>query len=88
MGSRSGEGFDLVRHDETVLPTWYINPDRRAIDASAANDNPNNGGGDFSTFIGGNHRFAFVSFPYAPGDPNTSVLDTYFAKIPLTLMHG
>jgi hypothetical protein len=30
----------------------------------------------------------FVGFPYAPGDPNTSALDTYFARIPLKLMRG
>ena len=29
-------GFDLVRYDETVLPTWYLHPDRRTIDASLA----------------------------------------------------
>jgi poly(3-hydroxybutyrate) depolymerase len=28
------EGFDLIRYDETVLPTWYIHPDRRSIAAS------------------------------------------------------
>lgn len=30
------EGFDLIRYDETVLPTWYIHPDRRSVDASLA----------------------------------------------------
>jgi hypothetical protein len=54
----------------------------------AANYNLNNGGGDFSTFITGNHQFAFVGFPYAPGDPDESALDTYFAKIPLSMMQG
>ncbi|MEU4560560.1 hypothetical protein AB0F72_19455 [Actinoplanes sp. NPDC023936] len=28
------DGFDLIRYDETVLPTWYIHPDRTSIDAS------------------------------------------------------
>jgi poly(3-hydroxybutyrate) depolymerase len=28
------EGFDLLRYDETVLPTWYVNPDRRSIASS------------------------------------------------------
>ncbi|WP_250008610.1 hypothetical protein [Actinoplanes sp. M2I2] len=28
------DGFDLIRYDETVLPTWYIRPDRTSIDAS------------------------------------------------------
>jgi hypothetical protein len=49
----------------------------------AANYNLNNGGGDFSTWITGNRQFAFVAFPYAPGG---LVLDTYLAKIPLTMM--
>jgi poly(3-hydroxybutyrate) depolymerase len=30
------DGFDLIRYDETVLPTWYIHPDRRSIGASLA----------------------------------------------------
>jgi len=45
------EGFDLVRYDETVLPTWYINPDRRSIGASLsywkrANDTVDDGAVD------------------------------------------
>jgi hypothetical protein len=28
------DGFDLIRYDETVLPTWYINPNRRSFGAS------------------------------------------------------
>ena len=28
------DGFDLIRYDETVLPTWYIHPDPRSIGAS------------------------------------------------------
>jgi len=28
------EGFDLIRYDETVLPTWYVNPDQRSIGPS------------------------------------------------------
>ena len=59
-----------------------------AMVPNAADYNLNNGGGDFSTFITGDHQFAFVGFPYAPGDPDTGALDTYFAKIPLTMMQG
>jgi poly(3-hydroxybutyrate) depolymerase len=45
------EGFDLVRYDETVLPTWYIHPDPRSIGASLsywrrANDTVDSGTGD------------------------------------------
>ncbi|MCW6007808.1 hypothetical protein K1W54_25165 [Micromonospora sp. CPCC 205371] len=28
------EGFDLIRYDETVLPTWFIHPDPRSVGAS------------------------------------------------------
>lgn len=28
------DGFDLIRYDETVLPTWYIHPDPRSIGPS------------------------------------------------------
>jgi poly(3-hydroxybutyrate) depolymerase len=28
------DGFDLIRYDETVLPTWYVRPDRHTIGAS------------------------------------------------------
>ncbi|MET0418553.1 MAG: hypothetical protein ABW022_21275, partial [Actinoplanes sp.] len=27
-------GFDRIRYDETVLPTWYIRPDQRSVSAS------------------------------------------------------
>ncbi|MDG4825251.1 hypothetical protein O7635_25675 [Asanoa sp. WMMD1127] len=29
-------GFDLIRYAETVLPTWFIHPDRRTVGASLA----------------------------------------------------
>ncbi|MFI5889841.1 hypothetical protein ACIA5D_06935 [Actinoplanes sp. NPDC051513] len=29
-------GFDLIRYDETVLPTWYVHPDPRSSGASLA----------------------------------------------------
>ncbi|MDQ7904804.1 PHB depolymerase family esterase [Phytohabitans sp. ZYX-F-186] len=30
------DGFDLIRYDQTVLPTWYIHPDQRSIGPSLA----------------------------------------------------
>lgn len=47
------EGFDLIRYDETVLPTWYINPDPNSISASlsywkSANDTVDEAGPDGS----------------------------------------
>jgi len=50
---------------------------------NAADYQLNNGGGDFSTWITGNQEFALIAFPYAPGG---LVMDTYFAKIPLSIM--
>ncbi|MDL4814138.1 hypothetical protein [Actinomadura opuntiae] len=29
------EGFDLIRHDEVVVPTWYLNPQRSASSSLA-----------------------------------------------------
>jgi hypothetical protein len=81
-------------HGNSFGPTIRVSPESSTypigttVGASvpnAANYNLNNGGGDFSTWITGNQQFAFVAFPYAPGG---LVLDTYFAKIPLTLMQG
>ncbi|MEH1127105.1 hypothetical protein [Micromonospora sp. CPCC 206061] len=28
------EGFDLIRYDETVLPTWFVHPEPRSVSAS------------------------------------------------------
>jgi hypothetical protein len=42
-----------------------------------------NGGGDFTTWVQGNTSAAFVAFPYAP---RGEVLDTYLAKVPLSLL--
>ncbi|NUT33377.1 MAG: hypothetical protein HOV79_09905, partial [Hamadaea sp.] len=45
------EGFDLIRHDEVVLPTWYIHPDPASAAASLsywkrANDTVGHGSHD------------------------------------------
>lgn len=89
--------YAALLHGNSFGPTIRVSPEsskyptRTTMGAGtpfAANYNLNNGGGDFSTFITGNHRFAFVGFPYAPGDPDESALDTYFARIPLTMMQG
>jgi hypothetical protein len=42
-----------------------------------------NGGGDFVTWITGNHLYAFVTFPYIPDGFHE---DMYFARIPLSMM--
>ena len=69
-----------------VSPKWSMYPIGTTVGAgvpNAADYNLNNGGGDFSTWITGNQQFALVAFPYAPGG---SAMDTYFAKIPLSIM--
>jgi hypothetical protein len=45
------DGFDLIRYDETVLPTWYIHPDKGSVAASLsywkrANDTSETGTND------------------------------------------
>ena len=96
-GPGAFDTFAALLHGDHFGPTVRVSPQsskyptRTTIGPTGPNVasyNLNNGGGDFSTFITGNHQFAFVGFPYAPGDPNTSALNTYFAKIPLTMMQG
>ena len=49
----------------------------------AGNYGNGNGGGDFTTWVQGNATNAFVASPYAPlGE----VLDTYVAKVPLSIL--
>jgi poly(3-hydroxybutyrate) depolymerase len=45
------DGFDLIRYDETVLPTWFIHPEPRSVSASLsywkrANDTVDAGASD------------------------------------------
>jgi hypothetical protein len=71
-----------------VSPESSTYPIGTTVGSSApghADYNLNNGGGDFSTWITGDHQYAYVTFPYAPG---RLVLDTYLAKVPLTMMQG
>jgi hypothetical protein len=49
----------------------------------AGNYGLGNGGGDFTTWVQGNTTAAFVAFPYAP---RGEILDTYVAKVPLTIL--
>jgi hypothetical protein len=96
-GPGAFDTYAALLHGNSFGPTIRVSPEssryptRTTIGAGtpfAADYNLNNGGGDFSTFITGNRKFAFVGFPYAPGDPDESALDTYLAKIPLTMMLG
>jgi hypothetical protein len=96
-GPGSFDTYAALLRDNRFGPTIRVSPEsskyptRTTMGAGtpfAADYNLNNGGGDFSTFITGNRQFAFVGFPYAPGDPDESALDTYLGKIPLTMMQG
>jgi hypothetical protein len=49
----------------------------------AGNYGLGNGGGDFTTWVQGNTTSVFVAFPYAP---RGEVLDTYVAKVPLSIL--
>ena len=49
----------------------------------AGNYGNGNGGGDFTTWVQGSTEAAFVAFPYAPVGV---ALDTYVAKVPLSIL--
>jgi hypothetical protein len=91
-GPGAFDTFAALLHGDSFGPTIRVSPQSSTypvgttVGSTAPNHadyNLNNGGGDFSTWITGSHEFAFVAFPYAPGG---LVLDTYLAKIPLTMM--
>jgi hypothetical protein len=93
-GPGAFDTFAALMHGNSFGLTIRVSPESSkypigtTVGSTAPNHadyNLNNGGGDFSTWITGNNQFALVAFPYAPGG---LVLDTYFAKIPLTMMQG
>lgn len=86
--------FAALLHGNSFGPTVRVSsesstyPVATTVGSSApghADYNLNNGGGDFSTWITGDQQYAYVAFPYAPGG---LVLNTYLAKVPLTMMQG
>jgi hypothetical protein len=93
-GPGAFDTFAALLHGNSFGPTIRVSAESSTYPVATtvgstvpghADYNLNNGGGDFSTWITGNNQFALVAFPYAPGG---LVLDTYFAKIPLTMMQG
>jgi hypothetical protein len=69
----------------TFGPTVKVSPELSIYPplTYAGNYGNGNGGGDFTTWVTGNTTAAFVAFPYAPlGE----VLDTYLAKVPLSIL--
>lgn len=86
--------YAALLHGNSFGPTVRVSPESSTYPVATtvgstapghADYNLNNGGGDFSTWITGDHHYAYVAFPYAPGG---QVLDTYLAKVPLTMMQG
>jgi len=66
-------------------PTVKLSPELSEYPALtyAGNYGNGNGGGDFTTWVTGNDKDAFIAFPYAPGGV---VLDTWLARVPLKLL--
>lgn len=66
-------------------PTVKVSPQISHCPYMSTQGNYNNqlGGGDFTTWITGNDNYALTAFSYAPGGV---ILDTYFARIPLSMM--
>ena len=98
-GFQSGGAFDTLAallHGGHFGPTIRVSPQSSTypylttlaacnalLPPTKACYDTSNGGGDFSTWITGNYLYAFVAFPYMPGG---RVEDTYFARIPLSMM--
>ena len=66
-------------------PTAKVSPEISMYSplSYAGNYGIGNGGGDFTTWVTGNNQYAFVAFPYSPGG---RALDTYLARVPLTVL--
>lgn len=77
--------FLAMLDGDTFGPTIKISPELSIYPplTYAGNYGNGNGGGDFTTWVTGNKTGAFVAFPYAPAG---KVLDTYLARVPLTVL--
>jgi hypothetical protein len=93
-GPGAFDTYAALLHGNSFGPTVRVSPESSTypiattVGSSApghADYNLNNGGGDFSTWITGDNQYAYVAFPYAPGG---QVMNTYLAKVPLTMMQG
>ena len=69
--------YPLITDEAACEEAFPEPPPRACYDTTS-------GGGDFSTWITGNDRYAFVGFPYIPDGLHE---DIYLAKIPLSTMH-
>ncbi|MBI4474290.1 MAG: exo-alpha-sialidase, partial [Acidobacteria bacterium] len=77
--------FVAMLDGDTFGPTIKVSPELSIYPplTYAGNYGNGNGGGDFTTWVTGNTTAAFVAFPFAP---RGEVLDTYVAKIPLSIL--
>jgi hypothetical protein len=77
--------FVAMLNGDTFGPTVKVSPELSIYPplTYAGNYGNGNGGGDFTTWVQGNTSAAFVAFPYAP---RGEVLDTYLAKVPVSLL--
>jgi hypothetical protein len=77
--------FVAMLDGDTFGPTVKVSPELSIYPplTYAGNYGNGNGGGDFTTWVQGNTSAAFVAFPYAP---RGEILDTYLAKVPLSLL--
>jgi hypothetical protein len=77
--------FVAMLDGDTFGPTVKVSPELSMYPplTYAGNYGNGNGGGDFTTWVQGNTDSAFVAFPFAP---NGEVLNTYLAKVPLSIL--
>ena len=77
--------FVAMLDRDTFGPTIKVSPELSIYPplTYAGNYGNGNGGGDFTTWVQGNTSAAFVAFPYAA---RGEVLDTYLAKVPLSVL--
>ena len=77
--------FVAMLDGDAFGPTIKVSPELSIYPplTYAGNYGNGNGGGDFTTWVVGNNDTAFLAFPFAP---RGEVLDTYFARVPLSTL--
>jgi hypothetical protein len=77
--------FVAMLNGDKFGPTVKVSPELSIYPplTYAGNYGNGNGGGDFTTWVQGSKDVAFVAFPYAP---RGAVLDTFLAKVPVSLL--
>lgn len=77
--------FVALLQGDRFGPTIKVSPELSVYPTLTYSGNygQGNGGGDFTTWVTGTATTAFVAFPYAP---RGEVLDTYVARVPMSLL--